>query len=124
MSDDLIRRLDGILVAVQEGAAEGLFFAGEHILEVSNRHIPIEEGTLQRSGKVTVDKGTLEAAVSYSTPYAVPQHEDLTLRHDPGRTAKYLERIADLCTNVAEMIVFMVRGVDVRHGSFAQHRER
>jgi hypothetical protein len=29
---------------------------------------------------------------SYDTPYAVRQHEDLTYRHAPGRTAKYLER--------------------------------
>lgn len=67
-----------------------LAIGGEFILENANRTVPIEEGTLMRSGKVTV--GDDEAAVSYDTPYAVRQHEDTRLRHDPGRRAKWLER--------------------------------
>ena len=31
------------------------------------------------------------AAVSYDTPYAIRQHEDLSYKHDAGRKAKYLE---------------------------------
>jgi hypothetical protein len=75
-------------------AARGLDRATEHLLGVSRMRVPIEEATLERSGVASVDRGELVGAVSYDTPYAARQHEELTWRHDAGREAKYLERPA------------------------------
>lgn len=76
---------------VRASAVEGLRDAAEHLLEYANRTVPIEEATLMRSGQSDVDPETLEASVSYDTPYAVVQHERLDFKHDPGRRAKWLE---------------------------------
>lgn len=75
------------------GALEGVTLAGENVLQKSNEHVPLLEGTLERSGKVDaeVDGGSAVAAISYNTPYDVAQHEDLTYRHTEGRNAKFLE---------------------------------
>jgi hypothetical protein len=78
-------------------AARGLMLGAEHVLEEANRIVPISppgepsSGTLLRSGTPSVDVPTLRAAVSYDTPYAVRQHEEMSYQHDPGRQAKYLE---------------------------------
>lgn len=82
---------DEILAELRDAQVRGLTLAGEHLLQVSRTEVPIEEGTLERSGAVTVDAADRSAAVAYDTPYAARQHEDLTLRHDDGRKAKYLE---------------------------------
>lgn len=81
-----------------EAARHGIALAMEHVLTVSTERVPIEEGTLMRSGRADVDDHDLIGMVGYSArndkddyDYAVRQHEDLTLRHAAGRTAKFLE---------------------------------
>jgi hypothetical protein len=82
---------DRVEAALREAAADGIAAATEHLLGASRARVPIEEGTLERSGAATVDRSVPRGVVSYDTPYAVRQHEELDWRHDPGRTAKYLE---------------------------------
>jgi hypothetical protein len=80
------------------------------VLTQSRKVVPIEEATLERSGTATVDESSLTAAVAYDTPYAVRQHEELNYRHDPGRTAKYLERpLTEEAATVAAIIAAELR---------------
>lgn len=88
---ELKTNLGAILAKERAGALKGLKVAAEHLLQKSRELVPHEEGTLERSGTVTVDEANLRAAVSYDTPYAVRQHEELDWKHDEGRQAKYLE---------------------------------
>lgn len=73
-----------------EGALQGLIVGGEHILGVSNTKVPFEEGDLAATGSVS-DDGETTVAISYDTDYAPVQHEDMSLSHDAGREAKFLE---------------------------------
>lgn len=92
-----------------EGAERGMLLAGEAVLAESDRHVPIEEGTLSRSGDVSQEG--LTVAVSYDTPYAVRQHENMSYHHDGGRTAKYLENAFNKkADEVMEIIARSIRG--------------
>ncbi|MFJ2029429.1 minor capsid protein [Streptosporangium sp. NPDC087985] len=88
---ELKLNLSGLDAKMKAGAVKGLQVAMEHLLQKSQEQVPHEEGALERSGTPSVDEGALKGAVSYDTPYATIQHEDLTLKHDDGRKAKYLE---------------------------------
>lgn len=72
-------------------ARRGVELSLEHVLAESNKLVPLEEGTLEQSGRVLMAPDGAQGAVTYDTPYAVRQHEDLTYKHLPGRQAKYLE---------------------------------
>ena len=87
------------------GAARGLYLAAENVLEMATRIVPLNEGTLERSGVASVDEALLKAAVSYDTPYAVRQHEELDYQHQRGRQAKYLETPFNESTETTRMLI-------------------
>ncbi|MFI8299988.1 hypothetical protein ACIGCZ_29090 [Streptomyces nigra] len=95
---------------LRQAAAHGLFLGAEHVLGVSNDKVPLDEAALQRSGTASVDDGSLTAMVSYDTPYAVRQHEELDYRHAPGREAKYLEN----ALNGERAVVFALVAAEMR----------
>ncbi|GAA1977410.1 minor capsid protein [Kitasatospora viridis] len=101
---------DRWLAAAREAAARGLELGLEHVLTQANQLVPLEEGTLERSGKVSMDTANLTGAVSYDTVYAVRQHEELSWKHAPGRQAKYLEQpFNSESAVVLEMIAAQIR---------------
>lgn len=93
-ANELMVNLKAHTEQIKRDAAKGLAAAAENILAEAVRIVPLEEGTLQNSGVTRIDG--LTAAVGFgagaAAPYAVRQHEDLSLHHDQGRTAKYLEK--------------------------------
>lgn len=102
--------IKAVTAAEKQGAVKGLRHAVEHLLQVSRTLVPVEETTLERSGTPSVDEASLTGAVSYDTPYAVRQHEEMDWRHDEGRQAKYLEQPMTTEANVMnDLIAAQVR---------------
>ena len=102
--------ITGAASRINAGTLTGLELAAEFVLQLANTRVPVEEGTLERSGRATVDYSQLRAAVSYDTVYAVPQHEHLDWRHSDGRQAKYLESaINDSAVQVRDIVAAQIR---------------
>lgn len=85
--------LSALTEGLSAGGADGLRLASEFLLSEANKHVPHEDGDLEQSGTASVESqsGKRRGAVSYDTPYAVRQHEDMTLRHDGKGESKWLE---------------------------------
>ncbi|SDD86650.1 hypothetical protein [Actinokineospora iranica] len=74
----------------RQGAARGLGLGAEHVRGVSVDRAPLDTAALRNSATASVDAESLTAAVSYDTPYAARQHEELDYHHRTGGP-KYLE---------------------------------
>jgi len=81
---------DKVVEMTRESAVEGLFRASEFLLQKANETVPLRESILKTSGSTSQDEAALVATVSYDTPYAARQHEEVTYTHTHGR-AKWLE---------------------------------
>lgn len=80
----------------------------KELLRVAKTRVPVDDGELQNSGRVTVNGR--KATVTFSSPYAVRQHEDLTAKHDSGRGAKFLEGPGDeLRSRAADLLARALR---------------
>jgi len=108
------RTKEAVKIAEKAGL-KALCEGAEAILTEAIDETPVETGTLRRSGTVTVgalpdseqvfedaragteqeqgqEKGREQAVyVSFNTPYARRQHEELDYEHPKGGKAKYLE---------------------------------
>ncbi|NJP27105.1 hypothetical protein FLW53_23470 [Microbispora sp. SCL1-1] len=83
---------DRIRKAERAAAARGLRRAVDHLKGEAVAIAPIEYGSLTETATASVDEAKLTGAVSFYGDYAVREHENLELKHDPGRQAKYLEQ--------------------------------
>lgn len=96
-AEQIVANLRKAQEAKTRGARRGLQLALRNVLNVSNKQVPHEEGDLERDGGTSMDDGdAIRGAISYgrsadTKDYAVVQHEDMTLSHDGGRNAKFLE---------------------------------
>jgi len=116
MAKDKWRIKEAVKIA-EEVSLKALRTGAEAILTEAIDEAPIDTGTLRRSGTVTVGKlpdgaRVFEAAesgsdmkdafpgpegkekavyISFNTPYARRQHEELGYQHPRGGKAKYLE---------------------------------
>lgn len=85
--------LDGVKLRQRAAATQAIHVWAQHVLGEAQRAAPVEEGTLRASGSVELveTRDGADCTISFSTPYAARQHEELGYSHPKGGQAKYLE---------------------------------
>lgn len=129
---DLGSQLDGVVgnlrkasTRVRRGMNKGLMETAEKVFAKSQAIVPVggpptsprdpHPGALKESGVMVMDETDERGAVitiSYGQSGTIPedyawrQHQDLTYRHKPGQTAKYVERpIMEEITKVSSRVI-------------------
>jgi hypothetical protein len=98
---------------IQAATPIALSSAAEYLLAKAVEIVPIEEGSLSRSGRTEVDGDT--AAIGFgsgpSAAYAARQHEDLSYHHDNGRQAHFLSGPVNSPANHAAILQFLANEI-------------
>jgi len=104
---ELIARLRRFATESRKQFRGGLVEVGKEKLELTKQIVPYKTGRLQGTGRISVrvGRGTSIAhrgqeqvtlKIIYGgpdAPYAIRLHEDLSLKHNNGRRAKYVESV-------------------------------
>lgn len=96
-----------------KASKQGMHDALDYLAEQSKQQVPLDTGALKNSCEVSVNEDGSSGTVSYDTPYAVRQHEELSYNHQRGRKAKYLEDPAndpDIQSKMATLIQNAFKG--------------
>jgi hypothetical protein len=106
----------GIVAAVQAAQDEATRDVTEDLASRSADRVPYEEGDLDRSRHVQVERDgdEVHGVVSYDTVYARVQHEHPEYQHANGRTAYYLS--APLDENRARYQALLAERLREAHG--------
>lgn len=99
-------------VIIPEMAALARGMVRDSLRAFVNRKVDLARDVLQRDDRLDDLKAKIADELAdhmIKDPSAVPQALDLLL------IARYLERIGDHATNIAEVTIFVVEGLDVRH---------
>lgn len=98
----------------QQCTKKGTWSALDHLAAKSKEQVPLDQGPLKNSCYVDVADDGSSGTVSYDTPYAIVQHENMQYQHQRGRKAKYLEDPANDSTVLAEMRTLIKRCYEER----------
>lgn len=88
----MVKQNNAKLTEIEKATRAALVHTAKGVLKSAKEKAPKDDGTLRRSGRVTVDDVTVR--ISFRSPYAWLQHERLDYKHDDGGP-KYLERAVD-----------------------------
>lgn len=97
-SGKLKNQLDRLGRSGPEALGRALYREANQIMNVSKGIVPVDTGTLKRSGHVRLPEqtgNTVTVTMGYggaASAYALVQHEELSYYHKPPTQAKYLEQ--------------------------------